>query len=267
MITYLRYAISPTKNPRTNKEIPEIVKREAEKLFNQCRKYCINEKLKLVLMPIDTKDYKDVMSYINQYSEWASGLIMYEHKFNKKEMEEAKFLLLKSTSLICPEKGTSQMFSRCCDSNKLIGNQEGFFKIRKNDMEKKMITGTSAYRYFISKEIKEKLISDNISNIKFLPVYNMNNDEVLAYQIEAKKLMPLLAEYNKWRVYKGCLKCGKLVYNPIQDYAHPLIIPKEFKAYLSDFNATFEVFTEICSRYYIISKKFIHYCLKQGQKN
>lgn len=255
MKTYLRYSISPTKNPRTNIEIPEGAKQEAAQLFEQCRQYCINEQLKLVLVPIDTKYYEDIMVYINRYYEWASGLIMYEHKFKKKEMETAEFFLLKSTSLICPEESNSQMFSRCCEINKLCGNQEGYFRIKKRDMEKRNITFTSAYKYFVSKETQKKLILENVSNIEYLPVYNMKNDEILAYQIEAKKLISPIAECNGWEVYKSCSSCGKVIYNPIHQYAHPFYLPKAFKDNLEDFNATSEVFTEICARYYIISKR------------
>lgn len=266
MKTFLRYAIIPIQNSRSNdSKISLQVTREANALFEQCKKYSINEDSKLVLVPIDTKEYSDIMEYINRYTEWSSGLI-YEHKYTKKEINDAEFLLLQSTSMICPQKSSEKMFSKCCDKGVLFGSQEDFFQMKESDIRKKIITGTNAYRYFISMETKEKIISENISNIRFMSVYDIKNGSTLAYQIETVKFLPPLAECNEWRVYKKCEYCGKIIYDVLHKYTHPLYLPKSIKNSLYDFNSTSEIFTEIGARYYVISKRMYEILLDMGAK-
>lgn len=266
MKTYLRYSIRPKINPRTNSEIPEDAKQEAVQLFEQCRQYCINEQLKLVLVPIDTKCYEDIMVYINRYYEWASGLIMYEHKYSKEEMDNAEYYRLKVNSFL-PTKSQDlrSMYSFCCDKGKMINEQIGNMKLSLRDIEKKGISFTGSYRFLVTIAIKETLEVKNISNIKFIPSYDKLGKNIVAYQIEAQEFLPSLEPYNNWGVYKKCNFCGKTIFNPQHQNITPFLFPISYKDKLKDFNATFEQFPQ-SSREYIISKKLYNVLLSYGAR-
>ena len=95
-----------------------------------------------VLIPIDVPEDDMVMKFKEQYSEYTYDLIMYEHKFKKKEMDSDEYFLLQSRALVLPKKLLPDMFGRCCVEKTLCGDQKGFYIIAKNDMTNKVITHT-----------------------------------------------------------------------------------------------------------------------------
>jgi len=253
MKTFLRYDISvqtkqyPFKAPR---EIEEL----SQELFLKCSKYSIVDQTMLLLVPIDVPEYNLIMKFKSDYPEYTSKLVIYEHKYSKKEIEEAEFLLLKSKSMVILQNNKVR-FEKCCEKGKFSGKQINSFIINKNQFQNKVISGTNVYRYLVSIEAKEKLEETEISNIIFIPVYSVNNSELVAYQIEVQSLLQSLEPYNNWGIYKKCENCGKILSNTKHNFPQPFMIPKDYMKELKDFNATSEVFTELASRYYIISKK------------
>lgn len=267
MKTYLRYSLVPTDNPFSGSKVPDNTKREAELLFEKCRKYCKNEYLRLLLIPVDSPEYAEVSDYISRHYDWAARLVMYEHKFTVKEVSEAEFFLLQSRTVICPENTPSSLFSKCCQKGRLCGGQKGYFRIKKRQMEGRILAGSSTYRYFISRQCRDSLTAAGITNIRFLPVYDSKEESVLAYQPEAEKLLPPLAELNSWTEYKKCDFCGHKVYDGVHNYPHPFFIPGSIKSQLYDFNATSETFSETDARYCIISRKMYSLLVGMGAKN
>jgi len=260
MKTYLRYAIS------VNKKAPEHAKIKAKEIFEKCRQYSINEVYNIILMPIDVPEYPLVMKFIEEFKEYAYGNIFYEHKFTKKEIEDAEYYRLATKSIVCPKTSTKHDLY-CCDKKIFLWTIANDFKISRSDMKNKIISFSSAYRFFIAQEVKERIELSDFQNFEFFPVLSKTSDDILAWQIEAKELLPPLIEINGWRVDKKCPYCGKRNYNPIQDYPHPLYMPISMKAQLKDINATQETFTELQSRYIIISKRVYNLLKEMGARN
>lgn len=134
-------------------------------------------------------------------------------------------------------------------------------------MKNKVISFSSAYRFIVTPEVKERIEQSDLHNFEFFPVLAKTKGDILAWQIEAKELLPPLKEINGWRVYRKCPFCRKQNYDPIQVYSHPLYMPTSMKEQLNDINATQETFTEIQSRYIIISKRVYNLLKEMGAKN
>lgn len=266
MKTYLRYSLSITPIPFSSEVIPEELIKKAYELYKRCEPYSINENIKLVLVPIDSHEYFDIIKLREQYPKYKSFCI-YKHKYTKKEMDDAEYYCLKVNSFLPTESQDIQsMYCFCCNKGKIINEQIGNVKLNVRDIEKKGISFTGSYRYLVTIAIKEALVKKNIGNIKFIPSYNKTGKNIVAYQIEAQDLLPPLVQYNNWGIYKKCDFCGKLVYNPQHQNIVPFSIPIYYKDKLQDFNATCEQFTQSSSRYYIISKKLYDVLLSCGAK-
>lgn len=260
MRTYLRYAIF------VNRKAPANVQDAARDLFEKCRKYSITDKLKLVLMPINTPEYPLVMEFIEKHKEYAYRNIFYEHKFTKKEIDEAEYYRLATRSIVCVS-GSTEFNQYCCDKKTFLWTIANNFQIGRNEMKNKVISFSSAYRFIVTPEVKERIEQSDLHNFEFFPVLAKTKGDIDAWQIEAKELLPPLKEINGWRVYRKCPFCRKQNYDPIQVYSHPLYMPTSMKEQLNDINATQETFTEIQSRYIIISKRVYNLLKEMGAKN
>lgn len=265
MRTYLRYSISVQAKQFPYKA-PLEIETISDGLYNRCEKYSVSKMGKIVLIPIDIPEYNVIMNFKETYSEYTSDVIIYEHKFTKKEMDSAEYYLLKSTSLILPKESSPDMFSRCCEKRTLVGDQKGSFIIGKNDMANKVISFTSPYRFFVSKEFKEAVEKLQYTNFDFINVYSAKMKEILAYQLEAKILLPTLEDYNHWGIYKECPYCHRKIHNGIYKNPSPFSIPLSYKDNLKDINATSEVFSEIQAHHYIISRRVYELLLSMGAK-
>lgn len=84
--------------------------------------------------------------------------------------------------------------------------------------------------------------------------------------MKLKKLLDPLSKINGWSISRECLKCHKKYWEPIHKVVHPFYIPLSWKDTLNDFNSTDEIFTEVGSRYYVISKKFYNILVESGAK-
>lgn len=190
-------------------KVPDEAKAELEILYRKCEAYCINSMMRIILLPIDSVLYDEVISYIIRYKEWADRLVMYEHKFTKKEIQSSEFFLLASKSLVCIKGSSRDCFASCCSKGSLLGNQKDYFKVSRADLKNKLFTSTNACRYIITQSIKEQLNQQCFTNIQFLPVYDDRTDEIVAYQVEPNEVMSSISKLNDWRVYKECPNCGK----------------------------------------------------------
>lgn len=260
MKTYLRYAIS------VNKKAPEYIKATSEEVYEICRQYLIDKATDVFLMPIDAPEYPLVMEFIERYKEYVYKNVFYEHKFTKKEIDEAEYYRLATKSIVCVTAST-EFNLYCCDKKSFLWTIANNFKIGYNDMKNKVISYSSSYHFIITTEVKERLERSDLQNFEFFPVLSKTNNDILAWQIEAKELLPPLKEINGWRVDKKCPYCGKQNYDPIHVYAHPLYVPTSMKEQLKDINATQETFTELQSRYIIISKRVYNLLKEMGAKN
>lgn len=265
MKTYLRYSIFVHTWTYPYKA-PEHVQAAAKEVYEKCRQYSINKTSDVFLMPIDAPEYPLVMEFIEKYKEYAYGNIFYEHKFTKKELDEAEYYRLATKSIVCATKSVKYDLY-CCDKKSFLWTIANDFKISRSDMKNKIISFSSAYRFFITQEVKERIEQSDLQNFEFFPVLSKTKDDILAWQIEAKELLPPLIEINGWRVDKKCPYCGKQNYDPIHVYAHSLYMPISMKEQLKDFNATQETFTELQSRYIIISKRVYNLLQEMGAEN
>lgn len=266
MKTYLRYPMILTDSTATKSKVPNEAKEELEILFNKCEAYCINSTLRIILLPIDSNLYGEVMSFINRYKEWANKLVTYEHKFTKTEIQRSEYFLVASKSLVCIKGSIGECFESCCSNGSLLGNQKDYFKVNRVDIKNKLFTATNTCRYFITQLLKDSLTQQSFTNIQFLPVYDDKTDDVVAYQVEVNEVMPSLSELNGWITYKECSQCGKKIYDVIQNYPHPFYLPANIKTSLKDFNATLETFSEADAKYYIISRRFLEALESMGVK-
>ena len=260
MKTYLRYSIS------VNKKAPVNIQDAAQTLYEKCKQYSINETLKLVLMPIDSPEYPLVMDFIEKYREYAYGNVFYEHKYSKKEVDNAEYYRLGTKSIVCVTT-TTEHDLYCCDKKTFLWTIANNFQIGRNEMKNKIISFSSAYRFIVTPEVKERIEQSDLQNFEFFPVLSKTKDDILAWQIEAQELLPPLKEINGWRVDKKCPYCGKQNYDGTHVYAHPLYMPITMKEQLKDINATQETFSELQARYYIISKRVYNLLKDLGAKN
>ncbi len=260
MITYLRYSIS------VNKNTPVEVIIAARVLYEKCKQYSINETMEFVRMPIDSPEYPLVMDFIEKYREYAYRNVFYEHKFTKKEVDDAEYYRLGTKSIVCVTT-TTEHDLYCCDKKSFYWTIANNFKIGRKEMGNKLISFTSAYRFIVTPEVKERIEESDLQNFEFFPVLSKTQGEILAWQVEAKELLPSLKEINELRVDKKCPYCGKQYYRGLQIYAHPLYIPLSMKDSLKDINATQETFSGLQARYYIISKRVYNLLKLLGVKN
>lgn len=153
---------------------------------------------------------------------------MYEHEFTKKEVDETEYYRLITRSIVCVTT-TTEFDLYCCDKKSFLWTIANNFKIGRSDMNNKVISFTSAYRYIIAPEVKERIEQSDLQNFEFFPVLSKTKDDILAWQIEAKELLPPLKEINGWRVDKKCPYCGKQNFDGTYNYAHPFYIPLSMK--------------------------------------
>jgi len=260
MMTYLKYVLSVNKNAPMNVQVA------VQDLYEKCKRYSIDETLKLVLMPIDSMEYPLVMEFIEKYREYAYRNVFYKHEFTKKEIDNAEYYRLGTKSIVCVTS-TTEHDLYCCDKKSFFWTIANNFKIGRKDMGNKLISFTSVNRFIVTPEVKERIEESDLQNFAFFPVLSKTQDEILAWQIETKELLPSLKEINGWRVETKCPNCGKQNYEGLQIYDHTLYIPLSMKENLKDINATQETFSGLQARYYIISKRVYNLLKELGAKN
>lgn len=264
MQTYLRNSLF-VRSKEFPYKAPEYVQKAAGELRNECRKYemkCGD----MFLLPIDSEEYQKVLAFAEEYKEYWGGQMFYEHRFTKRELDEAEYLLLKcSAAPIEPIIKEQEAYSRCCCKSNMRGEQLKCYTLRKGAMKNKILAHTYDYRWIFSVEAKEAMECAGFTNIKFLPVYNTSRKELLAYQLKEDNLLPELAEINGWKIYEKCPNCNRTDWDGIQTVPHPFYMPKEWKEQLQDFNFTAERFA-VGSRYCIISRRVYQLLLQLGAK-
>ena len=244
---------------------PEYVQREADALKERCRQYELKNANDIFLIPIDTEEYSDVLAFYERYKEYATGNLFYEHKFTKSEMEKAEYYFLKCGTLVETLYEENEIYTHCCNGSNIREKQIGFYKMKKSSMGKRVIACSYDYCDIVSKEVKEAFEKEQLTNLKMLPVYDKQEKEILAYQLDAESTLPPLAEINNWIEYRRCPQCNKIVWKGIHILNHPLYMPLEWKEELKDINCTLEIFPS-GGRYYIISKKTYNILQDLGAK-
>ncbi len=246
---------------------PEHVQKAANILKEKCEQYRVKNADNIYMIPIDTKEYEEVLEFAQEYKSFFYSNLMYQHKFTKKEMNEANYYLLECSGgqveLLYEE---NVVYEHCCVNARCRKTQIGNYRIRKSSIKNRVIAMSYDGRYVISKELKEAFEKEQLTNIKLLPVYDIKGIEILAYQMEAVNTLPSLAELNGWNVYKECEYCKMKRWHGIYNINHPFYIPRSWEENLEDINMTEEVFSDSYNRYYIISKKMYEIMLDMNAK-
>lgn len=265
MKTLLRYSLGVI-----GREYPYVVPREIQKvsetLLCKMTKYLLYKDDDIVLVPVDSIDYEEIMEYKEKYTPYTSNLIMYQNKFSKKEMISADFYLLQCGSLIENFYNVEGTFRTCCEKSNLYNEQIGCYKIKESGMKNSVIKFTYDYRFIISKKVKGEFELQGITNGVYIPVYGKRTGQIIAYQLECKRVMSPLSNLNHWSINRECQHCHKKYWEPIHQVPHAFYIPLAYKESLEDINATTEMFTNVGSRYYVISKRIYNILKDLGAK-
>ena len=177
---------------------PDNVLREAKALLVQVSQYCIQEELMLLLIPIDTEEYKWVKAFIAINEKYfTSHLELFERKFSKGEISTAEFLILRVANIVY-SSSENDNFDYCCEDRCFRIGMNSKMRIESKSMKNKDLGFSTDYRFVISEQ-------------------------------------------------------GYHIYD--SNYKNQLTIPREISSDLLDFNASFELFSELGAREYIISKK------------
>lgn len=253
-------------NEKNLSEIEIINLRKAcNEYFKKCKKYSIDDEMRLVRLPINSQEYTILQEFLKKYDGIVRKICMYDIEYTKKEKEIAEFYLLKCKSIVIPDS-IADIDGYCC-SEKTIKNLRFYdYTIKESDMKNRSIAFTSNYRFLVSPMIKEECERQKISNIVFEPVYTRKK-KLVAYFIESEDHMSELSSVNNWPLTVKCNKCNKILYDGTHTVPHPFLIPLNEKQELKDFNSTQEQFTELRARNYVISKKLYQILLNSGAKN
>ena len=263
MKTYLRWSIFVLSKTYPYKA-PEHIQKEADEL-----KKCMSEyyaKDENYYIPIDTEAYSQIMRFIEKNDEYISKTYFYVNEYTKQEMVEAEYFNLKCTTLIENDYNYLTAFEYPCEHCKIQGKQLENYTVKKNGLGNRLMAFSYDYRFIISTALKEKLESENISNARFIPVYDKRHTGIEGYQFDAEQPLKSLSKKNGWEPYFTCQHCNRSQYSGVQHTPHPFYIPKEWKSELKDVNATSDVFTETNANYIIISRKVYDILKEMGTK-
>ena len=232
---------------------PYKIRHEARLLLQQISQYCIEEDLKLLLLPIDSEEYRWVKAFIAKNKRYfTADMELFERKFSKSEIDYADFLVLRVANIVYSSSEYDN-FDYCCEDRCFGIGMNSNMRIESRSMKNKDLGFATDYRFVISERMKELLENNQISNIDYIPVFQKKKDIIVAYQIEPKIVLPPLAVANEWEIYKSCKKSEHHIYD--SNYKNQMLIPKSVSTYLMDFNASIEMFSELGAHEYIISKK------------
>ena len=252
MKTYFKISLVPLAKEYPFK-VPADVKRKAKDLCNKLSKYLIVEDLNMLYLPMESAEYSEVMAFVNEHCEYFYGTLgFYERKYSKHEMENAEYFTLKIANLVY-SSNESNNFEYCCNEKCFAVGTNNNMRLEARSMKNKDLGFTSDYRFVISENLKTIIENSNISNMIFIPAFHEKKDIIVAYQIEPIELMANIAELNDWIIYRSCANSGKTIYD--SNYVNQLAINKAIAMKMHDFNATSELFTELGTHEYIISKK------------
>ena len=263
MKTYLKYSLDVWSKTYPYKA-PDEVQKESDELKKELYEY--SNKNGYLHIPIDSMAYTKVIDFRKKYYEYSYGNVFYYNIFSKQEIAEAEFFNLKCTTLIENDYNVLTAFEYPCEHCKIKGKQLENYTVKKNGLGNRHIAFSYDYRFIISTALKEKLESENITNAKFIPVYDKRHTGIEGYQLDAKNTLPSLAQINGWKNMIMCPHCNRSRWSGIQNTPHPFYIPKEWKSELKDVNATCDVFTELDSKYIIISRKVYDILKEMGTK-
>lgn len=265
MKTYLRYSlhVCTMKYPF---KTPEAVQNASKELQKRCKKYEIENAGGVLLIPTDVEEYSLVLEFRKKYAPYTEKFLMYERVYTKKEMDSAEYYLLRCNSVIANDYKPQETFTTCCEYSNFYNEQIGNYKIKTGDMKSKVIAFTYDYRFIVANAVKAAWEEQGMTNVEYIPVYGKKNMEVAAYQIACKQQMKPLAELNGWSVYYECEHCHKIYWNPIHEVPHSFYIPLSWKEQLADLNATYEMFTNVGSRYYVISRRLYNELVLLGAR-
>jgi len=264
MILFSRLSIKPSSEEYPFRA-PECVENEAKDLFQKLSKYCIHEEMMLLLLPVESEDYKKVKTFISKYPQYFDSFLeLYERKYSKSEIEKAEYFVLRVENLVYISS-IDDVYEYCCKNRCFVVNQKTNFRIETKSMKNKDIGFTTNYRFVVSERMKNIIEENEITNVKFIPVYQTKKDIIVAYQIEPDELMPELSNINNWNVYLNCDISGEKVYDP--NNMNQFTVRKELVNRLHDFNATKEIFTELGAHNYIISRKMFDLIKRQNIKS
>ena len=245
---------------------PIHVRNELELLEEKLVNYSVKDQSNTYMIPIDTDEYAQVLSFKEKFEEYFRGIMAYYHFFTKQELSEAEYFLLKCTTLIENNYNFLSAFEYPCEHCKIFGKQLENYTVKKNGLGNRLMAFSYDYRFIISTALKEKLESKNITNAKFIPVYDKRHTGIEGYQFDAEQPLKSLSKINGWEPYFTCQHCNRSQYRGVQHTPHPFYIPKEWKSELKDVNATSDVFTELDSNYIIISRKVYDILKEMGTK-
>ncbi len=259
MKIYSRINIKP-KTDRYPFRVPPDVRQEAEDLCQELSKYCIDEEMLLLLIPIDSDGYRKVRAFITKHSQYFEApLELFERRYTRGEVDAADFLTLGTRSILYTSERNENEY--CCERNCFVTGSVGNLYVEPRGMKNKNLAFTTNYRFVVSERLKTILESNQLTNICFHPVLHPRREMILGYQIEPIDRMPPIHELNGWHPYLLCKKTGKIVYEANSE--DPLKVTKKIVSHLKDFNATMEAFTELGAPSYIISRK-MHEVLKEA---
>lgn len=265
MITTRRISIKPSTKEYPYKA-PEKVILHAKELAEKYHKYSIDDQMMLMLVPIESEAYKEIDNLISLYPEYFKGLKgRFERKYSKEEILSAKAFRMEVESIFNGYCDDTKYHTYSCEKCKFYDEQFKDYEIPPKEWKNRDLSFSDYYTFYVSPNLKKEIERIEATNVKFRPAWS-RKDKVtpIAYQIEVCKYLPPLSMYNSWEICKTCSNCSKLIYDP--NYKNPIYMPNDILENLKDFNATSEVFTELSSREYIVSRRIYELFKKYGVK-
>lgn len=234
---------------------PEIIINKVNDFLLEYRQYVINSDMKLFKIPIDDPIYFILMEFVKENKDYFRGFYQqYEKSFSKKEIDSADVLAITSGFMLCGYDNacTWDYFARCCAGGEFTGIQCKDYEMPPKDILRKQLFDMDIYRLGVAPEVKNAFDSAKFTGISYRPIWSRKNGmDPAGFQLEARTLPPLL-EWNKWEIYKTCPYCGKIIYK--FNLPDQIGIPRSIYNNLTDFNETFEEFTELSFRIMLVSR-------------
>ncbi|BCJ93593.1 hypothetical protein acsn021_11620 [Anaerocolumna cellulosilytica] len=250
-------------------KVPTDIEKKIRYFMLKCKRFVINEDMNLILIPIDSQEYKEIKAFLNENKRYFNNIFeTFENKFDKKEMEQAQAFEMKINNICCGYDNTTsqEYFKTCCREGKLFIQQVKDYEVPPNELRKREVVFSDLYTFIITEKIMLEIKNNSMSNIKFRPVWQRRDIKIpIAYQIEVDELLPSLKELNNWITYACCPNCGKAVYDT--NAIGPMYITKDILDNLYDFNATTEQFAELRARRFIVSRRVYDLFRSLGIKN
>lgn len=250
-------------------KVPTDIEKKIRYFMLKCKRFVINEDMNLILIPIDSQEYKEIKGFQNENQRYFNNIFeIFENEFDKKEMEQAQAFEMKIKNICCGYGNTisQDYFITCCNEGKLLTQQVKDYEVPPSEIRKRDVVFSDLGTFITSEKLMLEIKKNDMSNIKFRAVWQRRDKKIpLAYQIEVNELLPSLKELNNWITYAWCPNCGKAVYDT--NTIGPMYITKDILDNLYDFNATTEQFTDVGARRFIVSRRVYDLFRSLGIKN